>query len=99
MNDSQITVCFILYIIVTTAACGGAYCLAEKFLKKLIAGEYRIKDRIRERLKRSAKLMSWLYSDEKSLSEQVYEEFCNQQVSFILTDWRDRNVNLRSMRK
>lgn len=89
MTDGQITVGFILYIIVATVLCGGAYCLAEKFLKKLIAGEYRIKGRIRERLKKSDKLMSWLYSDEKSLSEQVYEEFCNAQVSFIRTDWRN----------
>lgn len=99
MNDSKITVCFILYILVGTAIAGGAYCIAEKFLRKLISGKYQIKKKIRERLKKSDNLMSWLYGDEKSLSEQVYEEFCNQQVSFILTDWRDRNVNLRSMRK
>ena len=89
MNDSQATICFILFVACGTAACGGAYCLAEKFLRKLISGKYQIKQKIRERLKKSDKLMSWLYGDKKSLSEQVYEEFCNAQVSFIRTDWRN----------
>lgn len=99
MNDNLTTIGFIFFIICTTAVFGGAYCIAESFLRKLIAGEYLVKEKIRARLKKSDKLMNWLYSDENSLSEQICDEFCNAHLNPILSDWRDKNVNMRSMRK
>lgn len=72
-----------------TAVIGTIYTIAEKFIRKFLAGKYHIREKIRTKIKKSDKLMSWLYGNKKSLSEQVYEEFCNAQVSFIRTDWRN----------
>lgn len=81
----------LLFIIMLgTAILGSIYNAVELLVKKIRSGE--AKKAIRNKLRKSDKLTKWLYSDEKSLSEQVSEEFCNAQVSFIKTDWRNQNV-------
>ncbi len=69
-------------IIFGTMLTGGAVTLIWEHRRKIVGF-------IRFLLKKSDKFMKWLYSDEKSLSEQISEEFCNAQISFIRTDWRN----------
>lgn len=81
-TDGKIILCFAAYVIGTTILCAVIY---EFLLWAIRKG----KTKLIAKLRSSDKFMAWLYSDEKSLSEQIYEEFANAQVSFIRTDWRN----------
>lgn len=80
--DRLFTLAFMAWVIGGTLTFGGVFGLLFILLKKL-------KSKIIAKLRSSDKFMAWLYSDEKSLSEQIYEEFCNAHVPFIRTDWRN----------
>ncbi len=80
--DRIFTLAFMAWIIGATLICGGVFELLLIFFKKA-------KKKIVEKLRNSPKFMAWLYSEEKSYSQQIYDEFCNAQVSFIRTDWRN----------
>lgn len=80
--DRIFTLAFMALITVVPLILGSIFELLLIFFKKA-------KRKIIAKLRSSDKFMAWLYSDEKSLSEQIYEEFANAQVSFIRTDWRN----------
>lgn len=80
--DRIFTLAFMALITVVPLILGSIFELLLIFFKNL-------KRKLIAKLRSSDKFMAWLYSDEKSLSEQIYEEFANAQVSFIRTDWRN----------
>ena len=80
--DRIFTLAFMALITVVPLILGGIFELLLILFKKA-------KTKLVLKLRSSDKFMAWLYSDEKSLSEQIYEEFANAQVSFIRTDWRN----------
>lgn len=80
--DRIFTLAFMALITVVPLILGGIFELLLILFKKA-------KTKLIAKLRSSDKFMAWLYSEEKSLSEQIYDEFANAQVSLIRTDWRN----------